>query len=126
MLITSSIQNEVNAWYKMISEVLLQMEKGLELLVKNDFMQNELVEIFGDRAARYSWSSFFLYLNHPMLPGLIIQKFLTELYPLGIGLGGDQGSVMTAIHPYNAARQSERISKSIGKTPLLIAVVAIS
>jgi hypothetical protein len=85
-----------------------------------------LVEIFGDRAARYSCGSFFLYRNHPMLPGLIIQKFLTELYLLGIGLGGDQSSVMTAIHPYNAARQSERISKSIGKTPLLIAVVAIS
>ena len=89
-------------------------------------MQNELVEMFGDRPGRHSWGSFFPYRNHPMLPGLIIQRFITELHLMGIGRGGNQGSVMTAIHLYNATRQSEFISKSIGKTPPLIVVVATS
>jgi hypothetical protein len=124
MLITGPIQNEVNAWYQMHSEALLQMEEGLDFLVKNDFMQSELVEVFGDHAARYSWGSFFLYRNNPMLPSLIIQNFITESHLMGTELGGDQGSVMTAIHLYNAARQSEHILKSIGKTPFLIAEVA--
>jgi hypothetical protein len=83
-------------------------------LCREDIVQKNLEEYFGDRVAEYSWGPFFLYRNHPMLAGLLIQRFLTELHEHGVGLAGDQGCVMTAIHLYNTSHQSGRMPKSKG------------
>lgn len=46
--------------------------------------------------------------------GLITNHFLTKLHEIGIGLGGDQGAVITAIHLYNATQQSGQVPKESG------------
>jgi hypothetical protein len=50
-----------------------------------------------------------------MLVGLITQHFLTKVHEIGIGLGSDQAVIITAIHLYNAAKQSRQVPESLGK-----------
>jgi hypothetical protein len=106
--------NKVNNHYVLCSEGFKRLSALVDLLCREDIVQKNLEEYFGDRVAEYSWGPFFLYRNHPMLAGLLIQRFLTELHEHGVGLAGDQGCVMTAIHLYNTSHQSGRMPKSKG------------
>jgi hypothetical protein len=104
--------NGVDGWYKFNSGNLLTWRKKLEYLCRGDFVQ-ELMDIhFKDRSVSYKWGPFFLFRNNPMLPGLLIQRFLAYFHALGVGLAGDHTPVLDTIHLYNAAQQSGRISKS--------------
>jgi len=105
---------DVNDFYKLNSDSLRELKKHIDILLGDDCIEEMLREVFGDRADRYSWGPFFLFRNHPMLLGLITQFFLARLHEIGIGLAGDQGSVMTSIHLYNSSQQSGKIRKSLG------------
>ena len=104
--------NGVNGWYKINSDNLLTMRKALEQLCQADFVQEALDKYLKDRSVLYKWGPFFLFRNHPMLPGLLIQRFLVYFHGFGVGLTGDQASVLVTIHLYNAAQQSGWMSKS--------------
>jgi hypothetical protein len=106
--------NSVNEFYKANSKALQNAKKYFESMLEKDFIQGLVDEAFGPRAARYSWGSFYLFRNHQMLLGLIIHNFLMKLHELGIGLGADQGAIITSIHLYNASQQSGHIPISIG------------
>jgi len=109
--------NKVNTWYDFNAESLKGWLKELDILCQDDFVQgalNDYYEGYGDRAKTYSWGPFFLYRNHPMLCGLLIQKFLVDFHDWGVGLISDQGSVMTTIHLYNAVQQSGNLPASKG------------
>jgi len=106
--------NNVNDYYKINSDPLKKVKKGIEILLEKDFMQGIADEYLGTRSALYPWGSFYLFRNHPMILGLIVQYFLTRLHEIGISLGGDQGAIITAIHLYNASQQSNQLSKTLG------------
>jgi hypothetical protein len=106
--------NAVNDYYKVNSELLQGIKKQIELQLEKDFIQNSVDECFDDRAARYSWGSFYLLRNHPMLLGLMTQHFLMKLHEIGIGLGSDQGVIITSIHLYNASQQIGHVPMSLG------------
>jgi hypothetical protein len=106
--------NTVNNWHDINSDSLLAMKQHLEHMLEKDFIQDVLDDYFGARATRYSWGPFYLFRNHPMLLGLITQGVLAKLHVMGIGLGGDQGAIITSIHLYNASQQGSQIPKSRG------------
>jgi hypothetical protein len=106
--------NKVNTWYQINSKTMLEWKTSMEKVCKEDLVQHILNEYFGDREAQYSWGSFFLYWNNPMLPGLLMQRYLTDLHVYSIACGGDQGSIMTTIHLYNPSHQSSCIPRSKG------------
>ncbi|CZR61917.1 uncharacterized protein PAC_11814 [Phialocephala subalpina] len=110
--------NTVNDYYKINANALKGVRKQIDVALKKDFMQCVLNDYFGacdmiERATRYNWGLFFLFRNNPMVLGLITNHFLEELHEIGIGLCGDQASVITSIHLYNAAQQSGRVPKSV-------------
>lgn len=95
------------------------IHKQIEVTLKQDFTQCVLEDYFGacdmiERAAKYNWGPFFLFRNNPMMLGLITNHFLARLHEIGIGLCGDQGAVITAIHLYNASQQSGQVTKESG------------
>jgi hypothetical protein len=108
--------NRVNTWYQISSKTMLEWKTSMEKVCKEDLVQHMLNEYFGDRVAQYSWGSFFLYRNNPMLPGLLMQRYLTDLHVYSIACGGDQGSIMTTIHLYNSSHQSGCMPRSKGKS----------
>jgi hypothetical protein len=110
--------NRVNYWYVHFSDEVEKRRKALEMLCLEDFIQLEMEDAFEERISLYQWGPFFLYRNHPMLLGLLTQRNLENLYITGIALGGDQGSIMTAIHLYNSAQQSGLMEKSKSRMPL--------
>ncbi|TVY84824.1 hypothetical protein LSUE1_G002099 [Lachnellula suecica] len=112
--------NTVNESYKLNGHLLSTLNKQITGLLKEDLLQRILHERFGNgaHAARYSWGPFYLFRNHPMLLGLLVQHFLVKMHEIGIGLTGDQGAVMTAIHLYNACQQSTLISRCLEWTDI--------
>jgi hypothetical protein len=107
--------NTVNDYHKTNAGRLQDVKKSMKLLLEHDLMQEIADEYLGTRSTLYAWGSFYLFRNHPMLLGLLTQYFLTKIHELGIGLGGDQGAIMTSIHLYNACQQSGYLSESLGK-----------
>ena len=76
-------------------------------------LHKTLDSVFGSSyAIRNSWGPFFLFRNHPMLCGLIMQAFLTQLHMMGIGLGGGQAAILGAMHIYNASQQIKPLMPS--------------
>jgi len=114
--------NVVNDWYRLNTNILSQTKKAIVELLENDIIQGELEATFSDvpdKLKRYSWGPFFLFRNHPMLLGLITQHFLTRVHGLGVGLGRDQGSIITTIHLYNAVQQSYCLPKHFGESRII-------
>jgi hypothetical protein len=99
----------VGGWYKLNSSSLLKCREDLEYLCRVQQVMDIHLE---DRSVHYNWGPFFLFRNHPMLPGLLIQRFLAYFHALGVELTGEQTSILATIHLYNAAQQSGRMSKS--------------
>jgi hypothetical protein len=106
--------NSVNSWYKLNSKLPLEWKTQMEHACEQDWVQYLLNQYFGDRVDQYSWGPFFLFRNNPMLPGLVMQRCLTSLHECSVGCGGDQGSIMTAIHLYNSSHQSGSMPRSKG------------
>lgn len=109
--------NKVNLWYKINFGGLEVLRKSTKIFLEEDFMQKILDEEFADepeKARRYNYGPFFLMRNDPMLPGLLLQDMLTKLHQIGVSLTADQGVVMTAIHLYNSAHKSDRVSRTQG------------
>jgi hypothetical protein len=105
--------NTVNNYYKQNDDLFRITKEGIQKLLERDFMEEALNEYLGDRADLYRWGSFYLFRNHPMILGLLTQYFLVLVHLIGIGLGGDQGAIITSIHLYNASQQSEQVAKSL-------------
>ncbi|TVY36175.1 hypothetical protein LOCC1_G005951 [Lachnellula occidentalis] len=105
--------SNVNGYYQLNSDINSGLRKHIDVVLKEDFVQTMLENYFEDRAVEYSWGSFYLFLNHPMLVGLIVQQLLVHMHGIGIVLCGDQGAVITSIHLYNTAQQSGKMPKDM-------------
>lgn len=105
--------NNMNEYYKLNSKPIESTLEVVKEKLERDFIQDIADEYLGAHAALYPWGSFYLFRNHPMLLGLIVQNVLVKMQLLGIGLS-DQGAVITSIHLYNAAQRSNQIPQSLG------------
>ncbi|CAG8953349.1 hypothetical protein HYFRA_00003560 [Hymenoscyphus fraxineus] len=105
--------NQTNDFVKLNSKSILSLEKRIDSVLKEDFMQNMLLSTLGDRAGQHFWGEFYLLRNHPMLLGLIVQSFLGEIHEIGITMSGDQGAILTTVHLYNALQRLGTISKNL-------------
>jgi hypothetical protein len=63
------------------------------------------------KASQYNWGSYFLFRNHPLMCGLILQGHLVHHHRLGTRIAADQGPVRTAIHVTHAASLAGAIPK---------------
>lgn len=112
--------NFINDYYEVNGESIQKFKQRFEDILEKDFVQTLVHAQFGDRASQFSWGSFYLFRNHPLLVGLFAQDILRITHDLGVGLGGDQDVIMTTIHLYNLAHQAGEIPKSLGKQCLLL------
>jgi hypothetical protein len=107
--------NKVNSHYAICSEGYKRLSRVVDMVCQQDIIHQFLEEFFKDRVLEYSWGPLFLYRNHPMLAGLIIQHFLTLLHKIGVGLAGDQvcHDRHSLLQHISSERPNARIQRSV-------------
>ncbi|KAE9375177.1 hypothetical protein N431DRAFT_463284 [Stipitochalara longipes BDJ] len=105
--------NTINHAYQLNCHLLQNTMEEMKMLLEEDFMQTLKNRCKYTPSACDGWGSFYLYRNHPMLMGLMAQKFLTRINQFGTALSCEQYTIMTSIHLYNISQQSVKMPKGL-------------
>ncbi|KAF2871918.1 hypothetical protein BDV95DRAFT_606486 [Massariosphaeria phaeospora] len=102
--------NDIDAWHRLNNPVVADIIESLKELVKTDIIQGMKKYYFKDSFDRYDWGDYFLFENHPMFCGLLLQKWLVRCHQLGIDLAGHQNALKATIFLKHAAQLTHQAS----------------